>query len=267
MGTGLRLLAFVLALITAGGAQAQTVIFKDPSGDDRGPGRYSYPTDPVYVPGAFDLTELRVEVKGDWVEVSVEVAATLSNPWDLPFGLSLQFPVVLLGAKEIMDQRDLPGMNATFGFPGWDRAVLISPLPPAQVGRHVSEFRGLDRDVVISPTRARIEGRRIIATVRRSELPAGDPAFWGYQVIMMKHDAFPTPGYLLTRGVNESAGFHVFGGGDDGHCDPSIIDMLAGEGHGEAEEIEAQYQVLSDYECDASGEPLQFANIPMVFLR
>jgi carbohydrate-binding DOMON domain-containing protein len=42
--------AFVLA-VSATAALAQSVSFKDPTGDDNGPGGYSYPTDAVYRKG------------------------------------------------------------------------------------------------------------------------------------------------------------------------------------------------------------------------
>ena len=36
------------------------IVFNDPVGDDDGPGGYTYPTDPAYKRGSFDLTEFRV---------------------------------------------------------------------------------------------------------------------------------------------------------------------------------------------------------------
>ena len=36
------------------------IVFKDPVGDDDGAGGYTYPTDPAYKRGSFDLTEFRV---------------------------------------------------------------------------------------------------------------------------------------------------------------------------------------------------------------
>jgi len=32
----------------------------DPTGDDKGPGTYTYPTDAVYTPGSFDLVAFEV---------------------------------------------------------------------------------------------------------------------------------------------------------------------------------------------------------------
>ena len=58
------------------------VTITDPTGDDNGPGTYVYPTDAVYKPGSFDLTELQVVPNGDTVEFRVSVNARIEDPWD-----------------------------------------------------------------------------------------------------------------------------------------------------------------------------------------
>jgi carbohydrate-binding DOMON domain-containing protein len=74
----------------AGVAAAQEVSFKDPAGDDDGPGKYVYPTDEVYKPGSFDLTNFTLKARGDKVEVRVSVAARLEDPWKTGSGFSVQ---------------------------------------------------------------------------------------------------------------------------------------------------------------------------------
>ena len=49
--------ALAVGLALAGAAQAEGVKFMDPTGDDKGPGGYTYPTDGVYTAGSFDLVE------------------------------------------------------------------------------------------------------------------------------------------------------------------------------------------------------------------
>ncbi len=52
---GMRSCLAVLAVVVlAAAASAQEVVFKDPTGDDNGPGTYTYPTDAVYTKGSFD---------------------------------------------------------------------------------------------------------------------------------------------------------------------------------------------------------------------
>jgi carbohydrate-binding DOMON domain-containing protein len=78
------------AVVGAATAAAEEVSFKDPTGDDNGPGNYTYPTGEVYKPGSFDLTGFTLKARGDKVEVRVSVAARLEDPWRTGSGFSLQ---------------------------------------------------------------------------------------------------------------------------------------------------------------------------------
>ncbi len=60
----------------------------DLSGDDNGPGTYAYPTDPVFVPGAFDLTNLQVSETGTDVYIQVKIR-DLVNTFGSAFGAQL----------------------------------------------------------------------------------------------------------------------------------------------------------------------------------
>ena len=77
------MLAALGAVLATGWARAQEVTFKDPTGDDNGPGKYTYPTDTVYKPGSFDLTELKVKQSGDKVNFDVSVNSALDDPWGM----------------------------------------------------------------------------------------------------------------------------------------------------------------------------------------
>jgi carbohydrate-binding DOMON domain-containing protein len=94
----------VLVAVAAGGliaamaaaAAAQEVIFSDPAGDDNGPGKYTYPTDPAFSPGAFDLAGFRLKAKGDTVDVEVSFASKLTDPWKTGTGFSLQLIFIFI---------------------------------------------------------------------------------------------------------------------------------------------------------------------------
>ena len=53
----------------------------DPSGDDNGPGDYVYPTNGVFNPGAFDLTQLGVYDDGVSINFVTTLAGEIGNPW------------------------------------------------------------------------------------------------------------------------------------------------------------------------------------------
>ena len=83
--------------VSANGA----VTISDPVGDDNGPGTYTYPTDAVYKPGSFDITEFQVVPDGDKVEFRVTVNSRIEDPWDsLAWGgngFSLQMAFIQIG--------------------------------------------------------------------------------------------------------------------------------------------------------------------------
>jgi glucoamylase len=60
----------------------------DPTGDDNGPGTYAYPTDSVFVPGAFDLTRFQVSEDGTNVYIQTTIA-NLVNTFGSNFGAQL----------------------------------------------------------------------------------------------------------------------------------------------------------------------------------
>src|SRR3972149_516618 len=64
-------------------------IWTDATVDDTGAGAYTYPTNAVFVPGTFDLTEVRVTADADNLYFLIRIA-DLTNPWISDPGISLQ---------------------------------------------------------------------------------------------------------------------------------------------------------------------------------
>jgi len=264
----LTVVAAVALLALAGAAAAQEVSFKDPVGDDHGPGAYTYPTDTAYLRGSFDLTGLTVKQKGDKVTFDVTVNSTLQDPWRMGVGFAVQMVFVFIdtdGAAGSGFTQGLPGLNVEFApEAAWERVVILAPQPAARVRDEVSQKLAADAQAaVVIPNRVRGAGRTISATIGLEELGGGDPSQWGYQVVVQSNEGFPAKTDLLTRKVNEYEGQHRFGGGTDGDCDPHVMDVLAGAGAGEASEIDAQHQMLA-YECNPDGTVKKAAVLTMV---
>ena len=93
----------------------------------------------------------------------------------------------------------------------------------------------LQADVIVPARVARRRPDHLDARCDLKDLGAGDPTTWGYQVVMQSNEGFPAATDLLTRKVNEYEGQHRFGGGNDGDCDPHVMDLLAGDGDGRQE--------------------------------
>ena len=260
-----------IALATAGAsALAQEVVFKDPTGDDNGPGTYTYPTDPVYKKGSFDLTELKVTQKGDEVTFAVSVDSDLGDPWAMPapanFSVQMAFIHIRTGEKGAVT-KGLPGTNVQFApEAAWNRCVILSPQPAGRVRAEVKQKAADLKALIVVPNETIGKGRTLFATVSKKELGEGDLRKWGYQVLMQSNEGFPDKTDLLTRKVNEYEGQHRFGGGNDGDCDPHVMDVLAGKGKGEKSEVEAQHQMLS-YECGPDGSSKKMATLRMIYSK
>jgi carbohydrate-binding DOMON domain-containing protein len=257
--------ALVAAMATM--ATAQEVTFKDPVGDDKGPGKYTYPTDPVYAPGSFDLKTVKIKKSGSKVDFDVTVAAKLEDPWNMGVGFAVQMVFIFIdtGNKAAPHFTEgLPGLNIAFApDSAWDKVVILSPQSAGRVKSEVSLKGGAMKDAVVVPTRTRGSNFTISASVDAAALGGGDPGTWGYQVVMQSNEGFPAPTDLLTRKVNEYEGQHRFGGGTDGDCDPHVMDVLAGKAQGAAEEAEEQFAMLA-YQCNPDGTSKQKATLKLV---
>ncbi|HWM92052.1 MAG TPA: glucodextranase DOMON-like domain-containing protein [Thermoanaerobaculia bacterium] len=250
-------IAGVALLLLAGTASAQKVSFKDPTGDDNGPGNYTYPTDGVYKRGSFDMTGFDVEAKGGKVDFDVTLNSPLEDPWRMGGGFSTQMVFIFIDNKDGGSNEGVPGTNISFA-PGdeWDYLVILSPQPPGTVKNEVGAKMASRQSSVIVPSRTKGAGRTLSATVGLDELGGGDPTTWGYQVVVQSNEGYPDKTDLLTRKVNEYEGQHRFGGGTDTDCDPHVIDILAADA--------ATQHAMLKYECNPDGSAKQMATLKMV---
>jgi carbohydrate-binding DOMON domain-containing protein len=261
-----RLFTIALLALAAVTTSAQEVVFKDPVGDDHGPGKYVYPTDPVYKAGSFDLTELKVTQKDGKVTFAVSVNSDLEDPWSMPApaNFSVQMFLIHIQTGKGGVVKGLPGTNVQFApEDAWNRLVILSPQPAGRVRSEVKQKAADLKDLVVVPNETTGKGRTVSGTVDLKDLGGGDITKWGYQVIAQSNEGFPEKTSVLCRNVNEYEGQHRFGGGNDGDCDPNVMDVLAGKGVGDKSEIEAQHQMLA-YECNADGTSKKMATLKMV---
>ena len=82
-------------------------------------------------------------------------------------------------------------------------------------------------------------------------------------MVVQSNEGFPAKTDLLSRKVNEFEGQHRFGGGNDGECDPQVIDILAGKGEGDKSEVAAQQEMLA-YECNDDGTAKKTALLKLI---
>lgn len=261
-------LAVVAGGVLAAAATAADVAFKDPTGDDNGPGAYVYPTDAVYGKGSFDLTGFKMKAGGSNADFSVDLNAKLEDPWGMGVGFAVQMVFIFLdtdGKPETGFTAGLPGLNIAFDAANtWDKCVILSPQSQARVKSEIDSKVPADmKGAVLVPGRTKGVNRTISGSVPIKDLGGGDPMTWGYQVVVQSNEGFPEGTDLLTRKVNEYEGQHRFGGGTDTDCDPHAIDCLAGAGVGDKSEIDLQHAMLA-YECNEDGTAKKTATLTMI---
>jgi glucan 1,4-alpha-glucosidase len=220
--------------------------FTDPTGDDDGPGTYVYPTNPVYVPGAFDITGVDVYADTasgqDNVVFVTGIHGEITNPWGGD-QISHQRINIYLGNGSGGPTAALPGTNLDTAS-AWSAVVVAD-------GRY-------DSKGVFAPDGSKIadvrlvaipETRQIAAIVPRSALGGLDPATASYGVGMFGN-AEPGEGVGYIRPVYDRAYWDAgdpwwikeyrFGGGagvwedsadhDTDTRDPNALDIIVGAG-------------------------------------
>lgn len=265
-----KFMNFVLVAVCfiafVGFAFGQDISFKDPTGDDDGPGTYTYPTDGVYKPGSFDITAASMKVGGDQANFAVSVNSKQEDPWGMKVGFAVQMVFIFIDTDKKEGSgflQGLPGLNINFSpADAWDKVIVLSPQAAARVRQEADAKCGKMAPAVLVPKSIRGSGSTISASVALKDIGEGDPKTWGYQVMMQSNEGFPDKADFLTRKVNEFEGQHRFGGGNDGDCDPQVMDLLAGDAVGEMGEIKLQHQMLSSFDCDPDHPAL--ATVTMV---
>ena len=250
----LRNTVTVVATSKSGGtaAETRTVLsfgeriggLVDPTGDDNGPGTYVYPANPVYVPGAFDLTSMTAYRDGDSYVFVTGIAGALTNP----FGgdqISHQKVNIYLGDGAAAGPAPaLPGTNLDTAT-GWDRVVVVDGRFDQAGVYDTTGTRVAEIDLVGIP-----ETSQIAAVVPASALGdvAGDTTRFG--VAMMGNAeagegiGYIRPVYDYDYWSTNPMGFvrdWRFGGGagevdfglaskDTDTRDPNAIDIVVGAG-------------------------------------
>jgi hypothetical protein len=259
-----RIAVAVLSTLGAVAASAQELVFKDPVGDDKGPGNYTYPTDQVYKPGSFDLTQFKVKQRGEKVDLEVTVNSDLEDPWGMKVGFAVQMVFIHVKTGPGGIAKGLPGTNVQFApDDAWNKVIILSPQGPGRVKAEVGQKAAAWKDSIVVPNGTKGGGRTIRATIDLKDLGGGDITKFGWQVLMQSNEGFPAGTDLLTRKVNEYEGQHRFGGGTDTDCDPHVMDVLAGKGEGAPAEVDEQKAMLA-YECNADGTAKKTATLKMV---
>lgn len=263
---------FIL-LFSLNGYAGEKITFKDPKGDDFGPGTYKYPLDPVYLTGSFDLTGMDVEDKGSSIEFSVNIAGKIEDPWESKTwegnGFSIQMIFIFIDQDHKQNSghcKGLPGLNINFKEDScYEKVVIISPQPKTRLNSEINLKAKEFKDAIIIPKKTKASGKTLIGIIDKNDLGTGSIKDYGYQVVVQSNEGYPDKGDLLTRKVNEIQGQHRFGWGSDYDCDPHVIDILVEPANGTDSEKEKQKEILK-FKCDTNNpDANELVKLPMVY--
>ena len=214
----------------------------DPTGDDHGPGTYTYPTDAVFEPGMFDITSFKVGVGDTDLVFSFTLAGQITNPWNSGNNISVQTldvyvdqdPGAGTGSRLL-----LPGRNAalTQGN-GWEYAIWAEGWTPGifapdAATQEAKAINGASFKIIVDTATSTVTLR-----VPRSVFGDGDPKTWGYAAAMMSQDGYPAPGVWRVRDVQAASEQWRIGGGSDTATNQTrILDLVWAAGSPTQEEM------------------------------
>ncbi|MCP4966401.1 MAG: glycoside hydrolase [bacterium] len=233
----------------------------DVVGDDHGPGTYSYPMDGVFGAGSYDLTNFSVGVSGENAVFSFDVGAAIGNPWGSPVGYAIQTfdlyidtdPGAGTGARLL-----LPGRNAALeDGNGWEYGLTLEGWFPAL---YLADADGATEET--EPTFKVIADAdgRVTARIPLELLGNGEPSAWGYAVVLMSQEGFPSSGVRRVRDIGPVAEQWQGGGAPDDVNHTRIYDLLYPE-EGIQEELLSDYKSVTS--LDGLG-PDDYPQVPLV---
>ncbi len=206
----------------------------DPEGDDFGPGTYTYPTDSVFPAKAYDLKTFRVAYDENNIIFKVELFGPIPNPWGSPNNLAIQTVDIYIdtdpgngtGARKL-----LPGRNLSLQAEnGWDYAIwaegwtsqILSPDPETSEPKEISTA---DYKIIVDPA-----GRSVTIRVAKALFENSNPENWGYAVVIMGQEGYPSSGVWRIRDVEENSAQWRFGGAGKSTNHTRVIDMIWPDG-------------------------------------
>jgi carbohydrate-binding DOMON domain-containing protein len=245
----------------------------DATGDDHGPGSYTYPTDAVFLPGVFDLEDVKLflDPDHDALVTRFDVVGPVNNSWGSGNGLSLQtFDLYIdvdpgqgTGCQGLYKGRNARlahrfGWEFMFTAEGWEPGMFV-----CQDGQAV-KASGEMRIIVVDAQEGVVDVRVPLDAIG----PDFDPATAGYLAIVLSQEG--AGGDASKRGrvrdITPAGGQWVFGGAPDDTNHTRIIDAALPEGVEPTQEAG-----LSDYQPSQEDfstlPPSAFGQLPMVVAK
>jgi hypothetical protein len=254
------------------------LVVEDPTGDDNGPGTYTYPTDAVFEPGVFDISAFSVGVDGTDFVFRFDLNGPINNHWGSGINLSIQtFDIYVdidpgkgTGARLLLDGRNAAlnsdsGWDMAVWIEGWNQKVFLSDDEG-----NPQEVSGSPAKVVVNPSGSisiRASGLVLPQLGADKAAEAGgewvlDPTTFGYAAMVLSQEGFPTAGVLRVRDVEVEASQYRIGGAPDDTNHTRIIDLVL---TGDQSTVLGTYP--SSQESVGKLGPDEFAQIPLLLVE
>ncbi|MDM7275193.1 MAG: glucodextranase DOMON-like domain-containing protein [Thermoprotei archaeon] len=208
----------LLSLLSSTTATAQKTLISiaDAEEDDRGPGYYGYPANPVFKPGVFDIVKFEVIDLGEAIRFAVSFKDLGGNPWGGPNGFSLQNIQIYVRTTQagLPARTDTLGLNVAFSSSfAWHFAIIIVPgweekmAPEGQRSGILLYGSSIVQDGVLTIS---VSGNTIMASVNKKALvDVENIASWTITVMVASYDGF---GPNRVRTVGPTGGEWVLNG-------------------------------------------------------
>lgn len=231
------LFLFCLIAFTTAVSADNIYTFKDLTGDDFGPGKYTYPKNKVFIKKGFDLTEFIIGEDGDDYTFSFKMAVPFKNDpaWKNINGWDIQMFDVYFKFDKGIHKHTIAGRNCKIKD-GWDKALIVSPEENKKMFER--EITPKNTDIfddetpsenivkdILQPVSYQIDNNMLCVRVKKSELPSME-TLKGVQVFVTSAEGFPSKQFSYIRNVNEQNSEWRFGGGTDYDGDSNVIDIL-----------------------------------------
>jgi hypothetical protein len=207
----------------------------DPAGDDHGPGTYTYPTDQVFVDGAFDILGLEVTLdRNQEVSFRLRIGAKPEAVWGGITGYSLQAVDIYIDTDGVRNsgRRDLFKAREarTVADHAWEYFIRASMDSVAMYDAGIDRLDGVDVTSYADPATSSIFVKFPLSAVR-------DGRTWNVIVAVLSHDGYSEGGI---RPVGPVAEQWVLGGCEGGGPCPALVDLVV-------EQDTSQEEMLGSY--------------------
>jgi alpha-amylase/alpha-mannosidase (GH57 family) len=234
----------------------------DPANDDHGPGTYVYPSDGVFSPGNFDITNFQVGFDDENVVFRFLLRGPVDNSWGSPNGLSLQ-------TLDIYIDKDGDGQGGAAMLPGrnlsledgtaWDYAITVEGWFP---GIFVPGEEGPQRIAEASEFLVLTDPGQRKVTIRVPKSILGDdPENWRYAAMVLSQEGFPSGGVMRVRDVTPTTEQWRVGGAPAGATNHTRVVDFVWANQGDQEAWLSDFEIVGAPQGDLTAD--DFATVPV----